>query len=58
MKFLTNFFNDEGAVIGLCRFKLEKENHDEKSLSSEVFFNPFKSGQVYETNFSKNILLV
>lgn len=62
MNFLKNFFDDESKIIGLCGFKTIKQKHKETLPESTFFFNPFQGEKVYvsnfETNFSKNILLI
>lgn len=58
MKFLKNFFNDESTIIGLCGFNLEKTYCTKKIFIDENFSNPFQQQRIFETNFSKNTLLL
>lgn len=57
MEFLKKFFSDDDSVIGLCGFKQIKPKYYQTPVMEEVFFNPFESKRVYETNFSKNVFL-
>lgn len=63
MEFLKRFFDDDSTIVGLCRFDrtqkiLKNKNIEEK----DMFFNPFQNQKTYafnyETNLSKNILLL
>lgn len=62
MNFLKNFFDDESQIIGLCGFKTMRPKHNETQIENTFFFNPFQVEKVcvsdFETNFSKNILLI
>lgn len=61
MKFLKSFFNDEGAIVGLCGFEQMKPKYNKKGINkgvSDVFFNPFISQNSFETNLEKNVLLM
>ena len=58
MKFLKKIFDDDAAKIGLCGFKSLKPQYNTTVIEKDFFFNPFESQKVFETNFSKNILLL
>lgn len=62
MKFLKNFFNDESTIVGLCRFDSIKQKYNKNvttsGLENDFFFNPFQTQQVFETNISRNALLL
>lgn len=58
MDFLKNFFNDEGKIIGLCGFKSMKTGYPKNRTETDFFFNPFQCEKVFETNYSKNALLL
>lgn len=57
MNFLKNFFNDENTIIGLCGFEGLKPNYVE-AIKNDFCFNPFQQKTNFETNFSKNTLLL
>ena len=58
MSFLKNFFDDDGAIVGLSGFKGMKKRYSTKSIEPEVFFNPFQqTAKAFASNYSKNPLL-
>lgn len=57
MNFLKNFFNDDSKIVGLCGFDNLKPNYCQRPVMEEVFFNPYNSQNIFETNFRKNVLL-
>lgn len=62
MEFLKKFFNDDNIVVGLCKFNKENKRKTKNYIEKEMFFNPFQSTKEfvfnYETNYSKNIMLL
>lgn len=67
MEFIKRFFNDDGAIVGLCGFEEMKPKFDKANKKGitkgvcNVIFNPFipqKPNQFnFETNFERNVLL-
>lgn len=58
MKFLKNFFNDESKIIGLCGFKSMRTGYPKSSMETDFFFNPFQREKAFETNYTRNTLLL
>lgn len=58
MNFLKNLFDDESTIIGLCGFNLEKSNYNQNLIKKDLFFNSFQIEKVFETDFTKNVLLL
>lgn len=57
MEFLKKIFDDEKLIVGLCGFKTKGIKYNTNPIPNTIAFNPFRSETVFETNFSKNILL-
>lgn len=57
MEFLKKFFNDEGTIIGLSGFNLEKPYYSKNAFTPPTFNNPFQSEKVFETKYNENVLL-
>ena len=58
MEFLKKFFNDDGKRVGLCKFDLVKQKHQNMPITTDFCFNPFQAQKTFETDFTENILLV
>ncbi len=58
MQFLKNFFDDDSTIIGLCGFGMVRQKYTETPIKNDFFFNPFVTENNFETNFSKNIMLL
>lgn len=57
MEFLKKIFDDERIIVGLCGFKTKRARYNTNPIPNTTVFNPFKYESVFETNFSKNVLL-
>lgn len=58
MEFFKKIFNDDSVIVGLCAFGMKKPNYVQSPIEHDFFFNPFQEKQTFQTNFSKNNLLL
>lgn len=58
MEFVKNFFNDDSKIVGLCGFKTINKQNSSYFVKNDLLFNNSPSTKVFQTNYSKNILLV
>ncbi len=58
MSFLKNFFGDDSTIVGLCGFEREKPDYSKNLARNDFFFNNLQTENVFETNFTNNVLLL
>lgn len=58
MEFLKKFFNNEGTIIGLCGFDLEKPYYSKNTFTPPVFKACYLNENIFETKVDGNILLL
>ncbi len=57
MNLVKNFFDDDSVIVGLTSFKIFKKNYTNTASIEPIFFNPFESNRIFETNIDSNVFL-
>ena len=57
MNLVKNFFDDDSVIVGLTSFKTFKKNYTNTASIEPIFFNPFESNIIFETNVDSNVFL-
>jgi hypothetical protein len=58
MNFLKKLLDDNSTLIGLSGFSFVKSKQYKTAVQETIFFNPIHQEKFFETNFTKNVLLL